>query len=87
MWWTVWPASSCVVCLRLGAGEDSLLTMPMDADYKKPCRKPILCSQKKKDRAARAQCLDSNTTLQSNIKKYVGGKGATISLMLTRGYM
>lgn len=48
MWWTVWPASSCVVCLRLRAGEDSLLTMPMDADHKKPCRKPILCSQKKK---------------------------------------
>lgn len=48
MWWTVWPASFCVVCLRLGAGEDSLLTMPMAADHKKPCRKPILCSQKKK---------------------------------------
>lgn len=54
MWWTVWSASSCVVCLRLGAGEDSLLTMPMDADYKKPCRKPILCSQKKKRQSSKS---------------------------------
>lgn len=55
MQWTVWPESSCAVCLRLGAGEDSNLTMPMDTDHKKPCRKPIRqARKKKKDRAARA---------------------------------